>query len=145
MTETTSPQLMNLSPGLGCHKNALEIAAGQSEEGREEGMCLIRLGKARQLLARVRKEQGARLLQPKSKHFAWLMQENAATGGHLFTAELAVLEARSFWMRVGGQLHGAGNLGAFSREKRRTGIPATPPQVGGAEHWLDPTSWLIPN
>lgn len=60
MTETTSPQLMNLSPGLGCHKNALEIAAGQSGEGREEGMCLIRLGKARELLARVRKEQGAR-------------------------------------------------------------------------------------
>lgn len=53
---------MNLSPGLGCHKNALEIAAGQSEEEREreEGMCLIRQGKARQLLAGVRKEQGAR-------------------------------------------------------------------------------------
>lgn len=51
---------MNLSPGFGCHKNALEIAAGQNEEGREEGMCLIGQGKARQLLARVRKEQGAR-------------------------------------------------------------------------------------
>lgn len=48
-------------------------------------------------------------------------------------------------MRVGGQLHGSGNLGAFSREKRRTGIPATPTQVGGEEHWLDSTSWLIPN
>lgn len=60
MTETTSPQLMNLSLGLRCHKNALEIAAGQSKEGREEGMCLMRQGKARQLLARVRKEQGAR-------------------------------------------------------------------------------------
>lgn len=63
----------------------------------------------------------------------------------MFTAELAALEARSLWLRVGGQLHGAGNLEAFIREKRRTGIPATPTQVGGAEHWLDSTSWLIPN
>lgn len=46
MTETTSPQLMNLSLGFGCQKNALEIAAGQSKEGREEGMCLMRQGKA---------------------------------------------------------------------------------------------------
>lgn len=59
MTETTSPQLMNLSPGLGCHKNALEIVAGQRKEGREEGMCRIRQGKASQLLARARMEQGA--------------------------------------------------------------------------------------
>lgn len=63
----------------------------------------------------------------------------------MFTAELAALEARSLWLRVGRQLHRPGNLGAFSREKRRTEIPATPPQVGGAESWLDPTSWLIPN
>lgn len=58
------------------------------------------------------------------------------TGGHSFTAELAVLGARSLWLRVGGQLHGPGNWGAFSRENR-TGIPAAPAQVGGAEHWLD--------
>lgn len=69
MTETTSPQPMNLSPGLGCHKNALEIAAGQSEEGREEGMCLIRQGKARQLLARVRKGQGVRPSEAKIQIF----------------------------------------------------------------------------
>lgn len=41
---------MNLSLGLRCHKNALEIAAGQSEAEREEGMCSTQQGKAQQLL-----------------------------------------------------------------------------------------------
>lgn len=67
------------------------------------------------------------------------------TDGHLFTAELSVLEARALWLKVGGQLHGAGNSGVFSWEKRRTGMSAAPTQVGGAEHWLDPTSWLPVN
>lgn len=80
------------------------------------------------------------LLQPKSKFLHGSCRRmQQGTGGHLFAAELAALGARSLWLRVGGQLHGAGNLGAFSREKRR-GVPATPTQAGGAEHWRDPTS-----
>lgn len=45
------------------------------------------------------------------------------------------------------QLHGAGSFRGFEREgkERRTGIPAAPMCVHGAERRLDHASWLPAN
>jgi len=139
--ENTSPHVINLSPGLECHKNALEIAAGQSEVGREGGRnALNPAGESTaasvQGLGR-RRAQGS--LQPRPKYFAWLMQQKAADG-RSFTGRLAAREAGSLLAATWSW-----QLGAWSRKKRRAGMPAPPTCVDGAEHRLEHASWLPAN